>query len=120
VRDAQYVTTLRDYFAQNLGPSETFFDFTNRGLLFYLLDRRCPVPLNEVAAYESVDGQLDVVRRVALQPEVRYALIPPPNDGFTIDGVPNRDRAPLVWGYLQQHYRPAFAAGQVVVWRRID
>jgi hypothetical protein len=117
-RDAEYVTTLNTYFAQNLGPSETFFDFTNRGLLFYLLDRRCPVPLNEVAAYEAVAAQEEVIRRIEQQPEVRYALIPPPNDGFTIDGVANRERAPLVWAYLQQHFRPAFEQGPVIVWKR--
>lgn len=118
-RDAEYVTKLRNYFAQNLGPSETFFDFTNRGLLFYLLDRRCPVPLNEVAAYESPAAQREVIDRIEKQPEVRYALIPPPNDGFTIDGVPSSERAPLVWAYLQQHFRPAFADGAVVVWKRM-
>lgn len=118
--DAEYVTTLRTYFAQNLGPSETFFDFTNRGLLFYLLDRRCPVPLNEVATYESAAGQREVIDRIEKQPEVRYALIPPPNDPFTIDGVPNSERAPLVWAYLQKHFRPAFERGAVVVWKRVD
>jgi hypothetical protein len=118
--DAEYITTLRTYFAQNLGPSETFFDFTNRGLLFYLLDRRCPVPLNEVAEYESPAAQREVIDHLEKQPEVRYAIIPPPNDPFTIDGVPNSDRAPLVWAYVQQHFRPAFEQGQVVVWKRVD
>ncbi len=119
-RDAEYITTLRIYFAQNLGPSETFFDFTNRGLLFFLLDRRCPVPINEVAAYESAAAQREVIDHLEKQPEVRYALIPPPNDPFTIDGVPNSDRAPLVWAYLQQHFKPAFEQGEVVVWKRVD
>ena len=119
-RDAEYVTTLRTYFAQNLGPSETFFDFTNRGLLFYLLDRRCPVPINEVAAYESPAAQREVIDHLEKQPEVRYALIPPPNDPFMIDGVPNSERAPLVWAYVQQHFRPCFEQGRVVVWKRVD
>jgi hypothetical protein len=119
-RDAEYVLTLHNFFAQNLGPSETFFDFTNRGLLFYLFDRRCPVPLNEVAAYEPVAEQQDVIRRLEQQPEVRYALIPPPNDAFTIDGVANRDRAPLVWAYLQEHFKPVFEQGAVVVWKRTE
>jgi hypothetical protein len=119
-RDAEYVTTLRNFFAQNLGPAETFFDFTNRGLLFYLLDRRCPVPVNEVAAYESLAAQREVIEHLEKQPEVRYALIPPPNDPFTIDGVPNSERAPLVWAYLQQHFRPVFEHGAVVVWKRVD
>ncbi|HEY2829547.1 MAG TPA: hypothetical protein VGJ88_05460, partial [Thermoanaerobaculia bacterium] len=51
--DAEYLTTVNGYFSQNLGPTETFFDFTNHGLIYYLLDRRCPVPMNEVAAYET-------------------------------------------------------------------
>jgi len=120
VHDAQFVTTLQGYFAQNLGPSETFFDFTNHGLLYFLLDRRCPVPMNEVAAYETLAGQREVIRRLEQQREVTYALIPAAYDRYEMDGIPNRDRAPLVWAYLQQHFRPAYEAGQVVLWRRVQ
>jgi hypothetical protein len=78
------------------------------------------VPVNEVAAYESPAAQREVIAHLEKQPEVRYAVIPPPNDPFTIDGVPNSERAPLVWTYLQQHFRPVFEHGAVVVWKRVD
>jgi hypothetical protein len=42
----------------------------------------------------------------------------PDSPGMT-DGVANRDRAPLVWRYLQSNFRPAFAENGVVIWRRI-
>lgn len=116
--DAEYLTTVNNYFSQNLGPTETFFDFTNHGLIYYLLDRRCPVPMNEVAAYETAYGQREVIQRLEQQHEVTYALIPASYDRYEMDGVPNRDRAPLVWAYLQQHFHPAFEQGAVIVWKR--
>jgi hypothetical protein len=118
--DADYLTTVDRYFSQNLGPTETFFDFTNHGLLYFLLDRRCPVPMNEVAAYETPSGQREVIRRLDAQREVTFALIPAAYDRYEMDGIPNRDRAPLVWAYLQEHFRPAYEAGQVVLWRRVQ
>ncbi|HEY2093949.1 MAG TPA: hypothetical protein VGJ81_18910 [Thermoanaerobaculia bacterium] len=118
--DAEYLTTLNNYFSQNLGPTETFFDFTNHGLIYYLLDRRCPVPMNEVAAYETASGQREVIRCLEQQREVTYALIPASYDRYEMDAVPNRERAPLVWAYLQEHFQPAFEQGAVVVWKRIE
>ena len=119
--DADYLRTVNRFFAQNLGPTETFFDFTNRGLSYYLLDRRCPVPLNEVATYETTAAQQEVISRLEHQKEVRYALVPSENAGaFHIDGVPNRERVPLVWAYLNRNFRPVFQDGPVVFWKRVD
>lgn len=119
--DAGYLRTVNRFFAQNLGPTETFFDFTNRGVLYYLLDRRCPVPLNEVAAYETAAAQREVISHLERQREVRYALVPSESGGaFHIDGVPNRERAPLVWAYLNRNFRPVRQDGPVVFWKRID
>jgi hypothetical protein len=36
-------------YIDRLAPNETFFNFTNHGLLYFLFDRRCPVPQLEVA-----------------------------------------------------------------------
>jgi MFS family permease len=118
--DAARVVKLRTFFAQNLGPTETFFDFTNRALLYFLLDRRCPVPLNEVACYEPAYAQREVIARLERSPEVRYALVPVHELDTAIDGIPNATRAPLVWAYVQQHFALAFNDGDVAIWKRRD
>jgi hypothetical protein len=58
---------------------------------------------------------------VALQRDrsVRAVVIEFPDGLGKIDGVANRDRAPLVWRYLESNFRLAFAENGVVIWRRI-
>src|ERR1043166_3654411 len=41
--EAGVVDVVKRYVNANLKPDETFFDFTNRGLLYFLLDRHCPI-----------------------------------------------------------------------------
>jgi hypothetical protein len=116
--DAGTVEIIGRYQASHLGPGETYFDFTNRGLLYYLFDRDCPVPYIEVAFYEPEARQREVISAIANNPRIRAVLVPPPNDDTGVDGVPNSVRAPLVWRYLQTHFTPDFADGQVVFWKR--
>ncbi len=118
-KDAAAVASAQKYVSLSLAPDETFFDFTNSGLLYFLLRRDCPIREYEVAFYESEALQREVIRRIEENPKVTAALIPPtPAGRFTIDGVPNADRAPLVWQYLQTRFEPDFAEGDVVFWRR--
>jgi hypothetical protein len=117
--DAKAVTSIHDYFARTLQPDETFFDFTNSGLLYFLFDRDCPIREYEVAFYQSKAAQLEVIRRLESNPKVRAALVTAtPTSRFAVDGIPNAERAPLVWEYLQQNFHPDFAEGDVVIWRR--
>lgn len=111
------------YTAQ-LNPHETFFDFSNTPLLYFLLDRRSPIRQVEVPQYESTELQQEVVGRLESDRSVRAVLVAfPHGDGpgiVDMDGVPNRERAPLVWSWIQQHFRPDFAEDGVEFWRRID
>ena len=98
-------------------PNETFFDFANMPILYYLFDRRCPVRQPEVPFYESETLQREVIARLDGDPTVRAALVQFPNQGFVaIDGVPNAIRAPLVAQYLREHFAPAYASDGVVFW----
>lgn len=111
-------------YASQLGPNDTYFDFSNTPLLYFLLDRRSPIRQVEVPQYESSELQQEVVSRLESDRSVRAVLIAfPHGDGaevFDMDGVPNRQRAPLVWSWIQQHFRPDFAEDGVEFWRRID
>ena len=115
-KDAAQLASARRYADLTLQPGDTYFDFTNRALLFHLLRRDNPIRYLEVANYESDDRQRAVIAALEQNPRVRAALVPP--GGESVDGVPGPTRAPLVWQYLQQNFHPDFEEGEVVFWRR--
>ncbi|MFL6245988.1 MAG: hypothetical protein ACJ74H_08195, partial [Thermoanaerobaculia bacterium] len=118
-RDINAIRSVEKYLALSLQKDETFFDFTNSGILYFLFRRDCPIREYEVAFYETEAAQREVIRRIESNPKVRAALVTAtPHGRFTIDGVPNFERAPLVWQYLQENFHPDFAEGDVVFWRR--
>ncbi len=117
--DARVLDSVRRYVALSLKPDETFFDFTNSGILYFLARRDCPIREYEVAFYESEAQQREVIRRIESNPKIRAALVPAsPQGRFSVDGIPNADRAPLVWQYLQTNFEPDFQEGDVVFWKR--
>ena len=107
-------------FIDTLAPSETFFDFANMPILYYLFDRRLPVRQYETPFYEPEDLQREVIARLENDRSVRAALMQFPNRGdLFIDGVPNTVRAPLVFAWLRAHFTPAYARDGVVFWVRV-
>jgi len=105
-------------FARTLKPGDTFVDFSNTALLYSLLGRDCPLRFVEVANYQPEEMQLQVIDRIEHNPHIRAALIECAGTNSSVDGVPNRERAPLVWSYLQRNFTPAFDEDGVVFWRR--
>jgi hypothetical protein len=117
--DAAVIDIVQRYVSSHLRPGDTWFDFTNRGNLYFLLDRDCPVRQVEVAFYEPEERQREVIRRIEENPRIRFAIVPPdPGDNTAVDNVANRDRAPLVYAYLQGHFAPDYEEGGVIFWKR--
>lgn len=116
--DAAVVRKVAQYAGQRLRPDETFFDFTNRGMLYFLLARDCPIRQIEVAFYEPEARQREVIAALERNPRIRAAIVPENPGDSAVDGVPNWDRAPLVWGYLQEHFEPDYKDGALVIWKR--
>ncbi|HEV7920840.1 MAG TPA: hypothetical protein VGR02_08635 [Thermoanaerobaculia bacterium] len=108
----------RRFTAARLGPNETYFDFSNSAALYYFLGRNCPTRHQQVPFYESESAQREVIAAIQRNRSVRAALIECPGGNWTIDGIPNRTRAPLVWHYLQTNFTPAFAEDGVIFWLR--
>ncbi len=106
------------FFAKNLEPNETFYDFANAGTLYFLFEKPCPIRELEVPMYESEAKQRAVIARLQRDRSIRAALIAFPTAYTTIDGIPNFARAPLVWDYLQKHFRPALNENGVELWLR--
>jgi hypothetical protein len=118
-RDAAIVAASRAYLERTVGPDGTFFDFTNRAMLFFLLDRDCPIRQIEPAFYETEALQREVIARIQGNSRVRAALVPKSsNDDQTGVDIPNSVRAPLVWKYLQENFRPDYEDENIVFWRR--
>ncbi|HSY48460.1 MAG TPA: hypothetical protein VLC46_06595 [Thermoanaerobaculia bacterium] len=105
-------------FTTSLKPSETFVDFSNSALLYALLNRDCPLRQVEVASYQTEEGQHEVIERIEHNPHIRAALIIFPGSIQTVDGIPNAERAPKVWAFLQRNFTPVFNQDGVVFWNR--
>jgi hypothetical protein len=103
---------------QTLAPDATYFDFSNVPALYYLTARRLPIRQIQVAQYEDERLQREVIAALERDRSVQLALVHFPYFSFTLDGVPNTTRAPLVAQYLQTHFAPAFERGGVVFWKR--
>lgn len=106
------------YLRSQMRPGETFFDFANAGILYYLFNRDCPIPQIAVPFYEEESQQREVIAAIDRNRRVRAVLLDFPGSFSDIDGVPNSQRAPLVWEYLQQHFAPALEQDGVVIWKR--
>ncbi len=121
IDNARKVAAAQAFAGNALAPSETFFDFANMPILYYLFDRRLPVRQYETPFYESEDLQREVISRLERDHSVRAALMQFPNRGdLTIDGVPNTVRAPMVFAWLRAHFVPAYARDGVIFWVRKD
>ncbi|HXO40609.1 MAG TPA: hypothetical protein VN999_04105, partial [Thermoanaerobaculia bacterium] len=101
-----------------LRAGETWFDFTNHAVLYYLFDRHCPMRHLEIPFVESAAAQREVVAMLERDHSVRAALVAFPDWFTAIDGISNQVRAPLIWRYLEEHFTPAFADHGVVFWIR--
>jgi hypothetical protein len=113
------IDAARRYVTTSMKPDETFVDFTNATLLYYLLDRDCPLRQTQVGLYESEPAQREVIGRIERNRKITAALVSFPAAYSSIDGIPNRERAPLVWKYLQEHFALAFDEQGVVFWKRV-
>ena len=116
--DAAAIRSVQKYLSMSLRPDETFLDFANSGILYFLFRRDCPIRQYEVAFFQSDDAQREVIRRIEENPKVRAVLMTQGAGGRFIVDVPNAWRAPLVQQYLETHFEPDFEEGEVVFWRR--
>jgi hypothetical protein len=115
--DADVVIAAKNYL-DRMPAGQTFFDFTNRNVLYFFFNRDCPIRQYEVNFYQSETLQREVIDRLEKNRSVSAALVPLAPGHGAVDGIANWDRAPLVWKYLQDHFEPEFHEGTVWFWRR--
>ena len=118
VSDARAIASVKKYIDLSLKPDETFLDFTNSGILYFVFRRDSPIRQYEVAFFQTEDQQREVIRRIESNPKVRaVAVTTSPHGRITVD-VPNAWRAPLVQQYIETHFEPDFEEGEIAFWRR--
>ncbi|HET9794869.1 MAG TPA: hypothetical protein VFS34_10430, partial [Thermoanaerobaculia bacterium] len=116
---AEDLAALKSAFDRVMGPGDTFFDFSNEPALYFLLDRRMPVPFLGPEFYESEGAQRRVI--ALCERERPLVAIARAGNGLdAIDGVANEIRAPIVAGYLKEKYRPFAVVGGREVLIRAD
>jgi hypothetical protein len=101
-----------------LGTHETWLDFANAPLLYYLFERDCPIRYCEVLFYEAVAAQQEVIQALEKNRRVKAVLMHTPILAEDIDGIPNSVRAPLVEAYIERHFHPVFFRNGVEYWLR--
>ncbi len=116
--DAVVVRSAQRYVSERLSAYDTFFDFTDRPILYFLLRRDCPIRQLVVPFYETEELQRQVIATIERNPHVTAALVPAGMTGARFDGAGSEARAPLVWQYVQTHFEPDFSEGSVVFWKR--
>jgi hypothetical protein len=117
--EAAKLEAARELVQKALGPGETFYDFVNLPILYFLFDRSCPIRQYEVPFYESEESQREVIARLENDHSVRAVLMSFGTfSGGPIDGVPNAERVPLVWDWVRKHFQPGYSRDGVVFWVR--
>lgn len=116
--DAAAVASVKKYLALSMKPDETFLDFANSGILYFLFRRDCPIRQYEVAFFQSEEAQREVIRRIEENQKIRAVLVTRTPAGRIIVDVPNAWRAPLVQHYIETHFEPDFEEGEIAFWRR--
>jgi hypothetical protein len=117
VEERAMIEQVRAVMERHLRPHETFYDFVNLPILYFLFDRPAPIPQPEVPFYQSPHAQREVIRQLQRDSSVRAALIGLPRR--PIDHLPSCRRAPLVWHWLGRNFRPVHDEEGIVVWVRV-
>ncbi|HVT44166.1 MAG TPA: hypothetical protein VMT00_07240 [Thermoanaerobaculia bacterium] len=117
--DAARLDLIRGVFEAELThPADTFFNFVNMPILYFLLDRPAPVRYGDIPMMESEAAQRRVIDAIERDPHIRLALVAFPYWAERIDGIDNRTRAPLVWEYLSRRFEVIYARNGAVIMRR--
>lgn len=104
---------------EELSPAETFFDFSNMGALYFLLDR--PAPSRYLYAVYAATHAMQREMIADLEKTRPGLMLTSDVLGIeAIDGVPNERRHPLLAEYLDAHYCDELEAGFGTVHRRRD
>ncbi len=102
-----------------LKPGQTFYDFSNAPLLYFLTGAAPPTYIIETTFHASDDLQRATLRDLeALRRDERLPFVVfKQHTGFdAVDGIPNEIRSYRIAEYLYAHYTPWVNAGRFEIW----
>jgi hypothetical protein len=92
------------FLKENLGPGENFMTLTNEASWYYYVGRPCPSRFLVVWFAMPDFYQREVVRDLETK-GVKYILYRNSFWTNSIDSIPNEKRLPILFRYVNEHYR---------------
>jgi len=112
-QQAGQLTELSEYLDSQVGTAESFFDFSNQPLLYFLVPRRPVVKSLATVTLSSFQQQREAIRDLqAARPKV---VLWPGTGVAGFDGIPSEVRHYAVAEYLLKDFDPVAVKGNVVI-----
>jgi hypothetical protein len=92
----------------------TILDLSNERALYYLLDRRPPVRCADVGMLSPPAMTAEALKELNAHPPMLVVMHGLPRMD-ELDGVPNRERAPAIFAWVDAHYPRRVQAGRYTV-----
>ncbi len=115
---AKWIESVVGFLDRNLQADETFYDFTNKGLFYFLADRPCPTRYPQTTYSASNATQQEVISDLRIT-KPRFVLFPSGDHWkYGYDQLIHPMRHPLITRYLYRKYEPFTVLGDVFVLKR--
>lgn len=112
---AAWIEEVVRYLEASLAPDETFYDFTNSGLLYFLADRPCPTRYAQTTYAASQAAQREVIASLRAN-RPRLVLFPTGDENrYGYDQLIHPLRHPLITRHLYRHYAPSEVVGDAII-----
>jgi hypothetical protein len=111
--DTSFIEVVVDYIEEHTEPGEPVFDFSSNAALLFFADRPSATRYFQILYASAPSLQREVVAELE-QRQVKLAITSP----VVMDGVPTRQRYPIVADYLDQNFAPWRRVGHVTFLRR--
>jgi|GEM_PF-6238277 len=110
---AQELDKVTDYLEGQVGTAETYYDFSNQPLYYFLVRRKPAVNTLSTVTAATLDQQRQVIRSL-VSAEVK-AVIWAGRQAAALDDIPSEIRQYAISEYLLRQFTPAFVSGDTVI-----
>ena len=117
---AAWIEHVVGHLNRRLGPHETFYDCTNKGLFYFLSNRPCPTRYVQTTYAASRAAQREVVS--ALRSKKPRLVLFPSGDPwkYGYDWLIHPMRQPIIARYLYRNYVPAALVDDSIILERVE
>ena len=112
----EYVETIT-FLKSRINDNEPFVTLTNEASWYYFINQACPTRFPLVWFALSHKNQLAFIESLRTE-QVRYILVRNSHWANNIDDIPNQQRLPLLFTYVEEHYHPLTTIDGNEIWER--